>query len=55
MHGGFLGVFFGSGFVFLFFFLNSTGKLKKTTGPHEGIPYLLLAFNFHKEEDPVDA
>lgn len=28
--------------------------MKKTAGPHEGIPYLFLAFNFHEEEDPVD-
>lgn len=29
--------------------------MKKTAGPHEGIPYLFLVFNFHEEEDPVDA
>lgn len=29
--------------------------MKKTAGPHEGIPYLFLALNFHEEEDPVDA
>lgn len=28
--------------------------MKKPAGPHEGIPYLFLAFNFHEEEDPVD-
>lgn len=29
--------------------------MKKTSGPHEGIPYLFLAFNFLEGEDPVDA
>jgi len=29
--------------------------VQKTTGSHEGIPYLFLAFNFHEEEDSVDA
>lgn len=29
--------------------------MKKTAGSHEGIPYLFLVFNFHEEEDPVDA
>lgn len=37
-------------------FFEVYGKtVKKPAGPHEGIPYLFLAFNFHEEEDPVDA